>query len=101
MTKEEADRAIEQLDGNEVQERKVSVQLARKPGATSAGPKKQAKPQQGPSEPREEGAAAASDDNGEQGKRGRGGIRGRGRGRVGRAKVWDCIPDTVVVGNVS
>ncbi|KAI5856284.1 hypothetical protein BZA05DRAFT_197248 [Tricharina praecox] len=82
-TKEEADRAIEQLSGNEVQERKVSVQLARKPGAASTGTKKQHK-QQEQQEPREEGAVA--NEEGGEGKRGRGGVRGRGRGRGGRAK---------------
>jgi len=84
-TKEEADRAIEQLSGNEVQERKVSVQLARKPGTASTGPKKQHK-QQEQREPHAEGAAA-SEEGGEQGKRGSGGVKGRGRGRGGRAKV--------------
>lgn len=35
-TKEEAERAIEELSGKEVSERKVSVQLARKPGTGSS-----------------------------------------------------------------
>ncbi|KAI9832788.1 MAG: hypothetical protein M1819_004008 [Sarea resinae] len=70
-TPSEAERAISELSGKEILDRKVSVQLARKPepagekgdGATSGG----------------EGA------NGEGRRRGAGRGRGRGRGRGGRA----------------
>lgn len=70
-TSEDAQRAITELSGKDLVERKVSVQLARLPTAKN----EEASPQ------------------GEQaeGKRGRGGLRGRGRGRGGRggAKVRD------------
>jgi RNA recognition motif-containing protein len=76
-TKEEADRAIAELSGKEVQERKVSVQLARKPGSTGNGVRKEAE-----EAPAQEGEQTQS-------KRGKGGFRGRARGRGGRggAKV--------------
>jgi RNA recognition motif-containing protein len=72
-TPSEAERAIQELSGKEILERKVSVQLARKPEA--AGDKT-------------EGAASGGEgvSGGEGGRRrqsGRG--RGRGRGRGGRA----------------
>ncbi|KAF8543223.1 hypothetical protein BDD12DRAFT_726771 [Trichophaea hybrida] len=72
-TKEEADRAIAELSGKEVQERKVSVQLARKPGSTGNGVKKEV-----------EEAPAQEGEQTQQSKRGRGGFRGRARGRGGR-----------------
>jgi RNA recognition motif-containing protein len=70
-TPSEAERAIQELSGKEILERKVSVQLARKP--EPAGEK--------------EGAASGGEalSGGEGGRRrntGRG--RGRGRGRGGR-----------------
>jgi len=74
-TKEDADRAIAELSGKEVLERKVSVQLARKPGTSSNGVKKEG----------ENGTAAETQEEESQqpsgSKRGRGGFRGRGRGR--------------------
>ncbi|KAI5777702.1 hypothetical protein EDC01DRAFT_677773 [Geopyxis carbonaria] len=70
-TKEEADRAIVELSGKEVLERKVSVQLARKPGSTGNGIKKDS----------EDGSAGAEADQSQHHKKGRGGFRGRGRGR--------------------
>jgi hypothetical protein len=73
-TPSEAERAITDLSGKEILERKVSVQLARKP--EEAGAKR-------------EGAAAVEGEGegsgGEGRKRGSGRGRGRGRGRGGRA----------------
>jgi RNA recognition motif-containing protein len=86
-TKEEADRAIEELSGQEVQERKVSVQVARKP-STATGSGNGAK-----KDTAEEAAAPTSDgEQAQQGghKKGRGGSRGgrsRGKGGRGGAKV--------------
>ncbi|KAI5795880.1 hypothetical protein FPQ18DRAFT_256703 [Pyronema domesticum] len=74
-TKEDADRAIAELSGKEVQERKVSVQLARKPGSTPSA-KKEASTEEAP--------AAEGENQQGQNKRGRGGFRGRGRGRAAR-----------------
>lgn len=70
-TKEEADRAIAELSGKEVLERKVSVQLARKPGSTGSGTKKDS----------EDGSGGAEGDQSQHHKKGRGGFRGRSRGR--------------------
>jgi len=64
-TKEEAERAIQELSGKEVLERKVSVQHARKPG--TAAPKKEG-------EEHAEGAES-------EGKKGPRPARGRGKGR--------------------
>jgi len=74
-TKEEAERAIAELSGKDVLERKVSVQLARKPG-TSSVTKKEG----------ENGTAAEGQQQGqhEGGKRPRG-TQGR-RGRGGRQR---------------
>lgn len=77
-TKAEADRAIAELGGREVLERKVSVQLARKPGSIGSGAKKGGKDW-------EEGAAIQDGEHTHgPSKRGRSGFRGRGRGRPGR-----------------
>lgn len=70
-TPSEAERAIAELSGKEILERKVSVQLARKP------------------EPAEKGEGAASGGEGQSGgeggrRRSSGRGRGRGRGRGGR-----------------
>lgn len=69
---DEAQRAINELSGKEVLERKVSVQLARKPETAE-----------------EKAAAAASGGEGVSGGEGRrrnsGRGRGRGRGRGGRS----------------
>ena len=70
-TAEEAEKAISELSGKEILERKVSVQLARKP--EPAGEKTEAPVSGG------EGASG-----GEGRKRGSGRGRGRGRGRGGR-----------------
>jgi RNA recognition motif-containing protein len=70
-TAEEAEKAIAELSGKEILERKVSVQLARKP--EPAGEKTEAPVSGG------EGASG-----GEGRKRGSGRGRGRGRGRGGR-----------------
>jgi RNA recognition motif-containing protein len=70
-TAEEAEKAIAELSGKEILERKVSVQLARKP--EPAGEKTEAAVSGG------EGASG-----GEGRKRGSGRGRGRGRGRGGR-----------------
>ena len=69
-TPTEAERAIEELSGKEILERKVSVQLARKPE---------------PAGEKTEGANGEGE--GEEGARRRasGRTRGRGRGRGGRA----------------
>jgi RNA recognition motif-containing protein len=80
-TKEEADRAIEELSGKEVQERKVSVQLARKPGSYGKGAKK---------ETNEDGATSApeGEDHAQQGdhpKKGRGHFKSRGSRKSGRS----------------
>lgn len=88
-TKDEADRAIAELSGKEVLERKVSVQLARKPGSPGSTVKKEGEnasapeaAQQEPQQQRQEGA-----------KKGRGGLRGRGRGRGrGGFKVRNLPP---------
>ena len=70
-TAEEAQRAIAELSGREILERKVSVQLARKPETAA-----------------EKAEAAASGGEGISGNEGRrrssGRGRGRGRGRGGR-----------------
>lgn len=72
-TPSEAERAIQELSGKEILDRKVSVQLARKP--EPAG---------------EKGEGAASGGEGVSGGEGRrrpsGRGRGRGRGRGGRAR---------------
>jgi RNA recognition motif-containing protein len=71
-TPSEAERAIAELSGKEILDRKVSVQLARKPepagekGATSGG----------------EGVSGGEGEGGRRRPSGRG--RGRGRGRGGR-----------------
>lgn len=72
-TKEEAERAIQELSGKELVERKVSVQIARKPTP---------KAEKVEGEQTTEGNENANG-NGEA-KRGRGGARGRGRGKGGR-----------------
>lgn len=66
-TPSEAERAIEELSGKEILERKVSVQLARKP--EPAGEKTE---------------AANGEGSGGEGSRRRASGRGRGRGRGGR-----------------
>jgi len=74
-TKEEAERAIAELSGKEVLERKVSVQLARKPG-TSGSIKKEGEngaPAEGQQQAPHEGA-----------RKPRGYARHRGRGGRGR-----------------
>jgi len=68
-TAEEAEKAIENLSGKDILERKVSVQLARKPD--QAAPKTEGGAEGGESAERKRSAG-----------RGRG---GRGRGRGGRA----------------
>jgi len=70
-TKEEADLAIAELSGKEVLERKVSVQLARKPGSSGNGAKKEVTAQEG-EQPQQ------------QSKKGRSGHKTRGKGRGGR-----------------
>ncbi|ROT39448.1 hypothetical protein SODALDRAFT_378539 [Sodiomyces alkalinus F11] len=65
-TPTEAERAISELSGKEVLERKVSVQLARKP------------------EPAGEKTEGGNGEGGEEGHRRRSSGRGRGRGRGGR-----------------
>ena len=67
-TSEEAEKAISNLSGKEILERKVSVQLARKPDQGGAT----------------EGAAEGEE--GLDGKRSSGRGRGRGRGRGGRGR---------------
>ncbi len=64
-TPSEAERAVTELNGKSIVDRKVSVQLARKPEENSA-----------------EGAEVA---NGENRRRGSGRGRGKGRGRGGRS----------------
>lgn len=71
-TKEEAEKAIAELSGSDLVERKVSVQLARKPTAKT-----------------EENSNEEGDNAEGQGKRGRGGARGRGRAR-GRGGLKVC-----------
>jgi len=66
-TPEEAEKAIENLSGKDILERKVSVQLARKPDQTATG----------------EGAGEGGEDRKRSAGRGRG---GRGRGRGGRTR---------------
>ena len=80
-TKEEADRAIEQLSGMEVLERKVSVQLARTPGSKGGGAR------------RARGESPAHDgDQPLQGKK-RGGVGRRGRAaRRARAERVRLMP---------
>lgn len=73
-TPSEAERAIQELSGKEILERKVSVQLARKP--EPAGEKKEGEQQSG-------GEGASGAEGGRRRQSGRG--RGRGRGRGGRA----------------
>lgn len=80
---EDAQKAIAELSGKEVQERKVSVQLARKPETAA-----------------EKAEAAASGGEGVSGGEGRrrnsGRGRGRGRGRGGRGgrggRAVSCAP---------
>jgi RNA recognition motif-containing protein len=69
-TTAEAERAINDLSGKDILERKVSVQLARKPEPAGA----------------KEGAVSGGEasGSGEEGARRRGSGRGRGRGRGGR-----------------
>ena len=62
-TPTEAERAIEELSGKEILERKVSVQLARKPEAA-------------------DGVNGGDAGSGGEGGRRRGGGRGRGRARI-------------------
>jgi len=70
-TSDDAEKAITELSGKEILERKVSVQLARKPE---------------PASERIEGATSGGEggSGGEGRKRGSGRGRGRGRGRGGR-----------------
>lgn len=65
-TPNEAERAINELSGQEVQQRKVSVQFARKPEAGDKG---------------DEAASGGENGSGGEGGRRRFGGRGRGRGR--------------------
>lgn len=74
-TPSEAERAITELSGKEILERKVSVQLARKP--EPAGEKKEAT-----ATPKSDGEGAEGEGEGRRKNSGRG--RGRGRGRGGR-----------------
>lgn len=67
----EAERAVTELNGKTILDRKVSVQLARKPDETPAA---------GASS----GAPATEGTNGETRRRNSGRGRGRGRGRTGR-----------------
>lgn len=67
-TAHEANAAIQELSGNEILQRKVSVQLARKPEPAEA----------------REGAASGGEGEGRKRTGGRGRSRGRGRGRGGR-----------------
>lgn len=85
-TKEEAERAIAELSGKEVLERKVSVQLARKPGTASAKRESHyntTAPMEGQQEQQEDGEQEQRQGGGRRngGDRGRGRRRGRG-GRV-------------------
>lgn len=79
-TPSEADRAIAELSGKEILERKVSVQLARKP------------------EPNQEKTEGANGDAGAEGSRrrpsGRGRGRGRGRGGRGGARGGRAVSHT-------
>lgn len=78
-TPSEAERAIAELSGKEILERKVSVQLARTP--QPAGEKTE---------------SAAEGDAGRDGARGSGRGRGRGRGRAargGRGTRAVCYPE--------
>ncbi|KAL7270900.1 hypothetical protein RUND412_006380 [Rhizina undulata] len=70
-TKEEAERAIAELSGKEVLERKVSVQFARKPGSSTA--KK--------GSVNGSGDEQAQQQQQDRPRKGRGGFRYRGRGR--------------------
>ena len=74
-TPSEAERAISELSGKEILERKVSVQLARKPEA--AGEKGDS--------PGSGGEGASGGEGGRRRTSGRGRGRARGRGRGGRA----------------
>lgn len=84
-TKEEAEKAIQQLSGQEVLERKVSVQLARKPGASSPDSTENDAP-----------SGDASEKKGGRGGgrfRGGGGRRGRGGHKVGivHHTLWESF----------
>lgn len=68
-TADDTERAITNLSGKEILDRKVSVQVARKPEAPGESPNTAAEPTSG----------------GEGRKRGSGRGRGRGRGRGGRS----------------
>ncbi len=89
-TPSEAERAIAELSGKEILERKVSVQLARKPE---------------PAGEKAEGTASGGEAGGEGNRRrpsGRGRGRGRGRGgrggRAGERTVsWPSIVNCLVV----
>lgn len=86
-TPTEADRAIQELSGKEILERKVSVQLARKP--EPAGEKKEGEQQSG-------GEGASGAEGGRRRQSGRG--RGRGRGRGGRAaRAGEHVSDTPII----
>lgn len=69
-TPSEAERAITELSGKEILERKVSVQLARKPE---------------PAGEKTEGTTGGEAGEGDARRRPAGRGRGRGRGRAGRA----------------
>ena len=85
-TPSEAERAIQELSGKEILERKVSVQLARKP--EPAGEKKEGEQQSG-------GEGASGAEGGRRRQSGRG--RGRGRGRGGRAaRAGEHVSDTQI-----
>lgn len=79
-TKEEADRAIAELSGKEVVERKVSVQLARKPG--SNGTKKEG----------EEGATEGEQPKKKSSSRARKSRRANKAGQEGEAKTGNEQP---------
>ena len=85
-TPTEAERAIEELSGKEILERKVSVQLARKPE---------------PAGEKVEGADGEGDAEGSR-RRGSGRGRGRARGRSGRGgrggrATGVCLPTTFCI----
>ncbi|KAI5843403.1 hypothetical protein DFP73DRAFT_80782 [Morchella snyderi] len=77
-TKEEAERAIAELSGKEVSERKVSVQVAKKPG--TAASKREAYNNHSDEQQQEDG------EHQQQGGRRGGRNSRRGRGRGGRAR---------------
>ncbi|RPB09586.1 RNA-binding domain-containing protein [Morchella conica CCBAS932] len=77
-TKEEAERAIVELSGKEVSERKVSVQVAKKPGTASS--KREAYNNHSDEQQQEDG------EHQQQGGRRGGRNSRRGRGRGGRAR---------------